>query len=103
MGAPSFSPVSWSPLTPAAAPFLTVNVPAAGTALAHVVLTNPVDPAPTATHKSIALVALIESADGQDAPPPLAQITDVDQFWAFFGSLVQSDNAAVRVLRAVTS
>lgn len=103
LGAPSFAPVSWNPLTPAAAPFLTVNVPAGGTALAHVVLTNPADPAPTATHKSIALVALIESADGQDAPPPLGQITDVDKFWAFFGNLFQSDNAALRVLRAVSS
>jgi hypothetical protein len=103
LGAPRFAPVSWNPLTPAVAPFLTVSVPAGGTALAHVVLTNPADPAPTAAQKAIALVAMIESVDGQDVPPPLDQITDVDKFWAFFGSLFQSDNAALRVLRAELS
>lgn len=100
LGQPSFSPVSWSPLTPVVAPFLTVNVPAGGQALAQVALNNPADPAPGATLKSVAVVALVESDDGRDTPPPIAQITDVNAFWDFFGTLFQSDNAALRILRA---
>ena len=99
LGAPDFAPAAWIRLTPAAAPFHTLNVPAGGTALAHVVLDSPADPAPSSEVKAMALVALIRSVDDTDPLPDVSVITDLDTFWAFFGGLFNSDNAALRVLR----
>ncbi|MBL8481483.1 MAG: hypothetical protein JNJ60_04765 [Rhodocyclaceae bacterium] len=101
-GAPDFAPANWHRLTPAAAPFLTLNVPAAGNALAHVALASPADPTPDSTVKSLALVALIRSTDNTDPLPDTASIDSLDKFRDFFGTLFGSDNAALRVLRART-
>jgi hypothetical protein len=100
LGAASFAPASWTRLTPAAAPHVTVNVPAGASTLAHVAFNNPLDPAPGSEVKSIALVALIRSTDDRDPLPNTATIDSLDRFWAFFGRLFDSDNAALRVLRA---
>lgn len=100
LGAASFAFASWTRLTPAAAPFLTVSVPAGRSALAHVALNNPADPTPGSEVKSIALVALIRSTDNTDPLPDTTTIDSIDKFWAFFGTLFDSDNAALRVLRA---
>ncbi len=99
--APSFAPGTWQQLTPAVAPFLTVAVPARGTALAHQAWANPPDPAPGSPLKAIALVALIRSTDNSDPlPDPTAAgaITNVQQFWLFFDQPFHADNAALRVL-----
>ena len=99
--APSFAPGTWLRLTPAAAPFLSVAVPAGGTALAHQAWANPPDPAPASPLKAIALVALIRSSDDSDPlpdPTTAGVITSVQLFWDFFDKPFNADNAALRVL-----
>ena len=99
-GAATRAPAGCTRLTPAAAPHVTVNVPAGASTLAHVAFNNPLDPAPGSEVKSIALVALIRSTDDRDPLPNTATIDSLDRLWAFFGRLFDSDHAALRVLRA---
>ncbi len=95
---PAFAPVGWVQLSPAAAPFTTVNIRPGTTALAHFSWANPPDPNPGGALKAMALVALIRSADNQDPLPDTAAITTLDAFWSFFGPRFGADNAALRVL-----
>jgi hypothetical protein len=97
---PAVPIASWTQLTPAAAPFLTVNVAAGSTALAHIVWNNPPDPSPGVAPKTLAIVATLRSTDNTDPLPNPAAIDTVDKFFAFFGTLMDSDNAALRVLGA---
>jgi hypothetical protein len=97
---PSFAPATWTRLTPAAGtPPVPQPVPAGGAAFVTVPVWNAVDPNPGDDYKAYAIVALVRNVDAGEALPNTASITSLETFWTFFGNLLDSHRAALRVLR----
>ncbi len=106
-GRPDVATANWQRLTPAAAPFLTVPVPArgaapaSGTALAHVAWAPVTVAVPADSLKQVVVVAIVRDTTTGETVPDVARIragTD-DDLWSLLLRMVDSDNVAARAVR----
>jgi hypothetical protein len=100
-GQPGTTTAAWQRLTPAIAPFLTVPVPALGSALAEVAWAPLNDPTPGDTLKQAVVVVLVRDTAAAGALPDVTRVRagTLDDLWSLLLRMVDSSHVAARAVR----